>query len=132
MRHDLWIDALLTFAVTLLLASVTHADDGKPEEVRIKLGGPRQAKAVLTATDSDYTITIQMLPVVSFDEGTNAQLNRDKARFLALQALAQHLAGKPNVQLVVSGSQVTKAGLGGKVYMLTLRVARQGVTVVPS
>jgi hypothetical protein len=73
-----------------------------------------------------------MLPVKSFDPATNAPLNRDKARSLALRALARHLSDKPEVHMVVSGSQVTKAGLEGDVFTLTLRVPRRGLTVVPA
>jgi hypothetical protein len=73
-----------------------------------------------------------MLPVKSFDPATNAPLNRDKARSLALRALARHMSDKPEVHMVVSGSQVTTAGLEGDVFTLTLRIPRRGLTVVPA
>jgi hypothetical protein len=87
---------------------------------------------VIRVTGSEYTITVTMLPVKSFDPATNTPLNRDKARSLALKALARHLSDKPEVHMVVSGSQVTKAGLEGDVFTLTLRIPRRGLTVVPA
>lgn len=98
--------------------------------ITVDLGGLRQAKAALTVLDSDYRIKVRMLPVSCFDSGTNARLNRDKARRLALQALAKHLSGKKSVELTVSGAQVEKFGTDGKFYTLSLRVPRDGVSMV--
>jgi hypothetical protein len=127
MRPASWNDAWLYLPLLGFLAA-SQAPESKAEEV--VLGGPRQAKAAITATGSDYAITVTMLPVKSFHPATNAPLNRDKARSLALRALARHLSDKPEVHMVVSGPQVTKAGLEGDVFTLTLRVPRRGLTIV--
>ena len=84
-----------------------------------------------SVTASEYTIAIKMLPVRSFDSATNAQLNREKARALALRALARHLSEKSDVYLLVSGSQVTRVATEGNVFALTLYVPRHGVAIGP-
>src|ERR1043165_9584979 len=71
-----------------------------------------------------------MLPVKSFDEATNARLNREKGRELALWALAKHLSDKESVEFYVSGAQIEKGGTDGKFYTLTLRVPRKGVSLI--
>jgi hypothetical protein len=96
----------------------------------IELGGLRQARAVITASGSDYLVKVRLLPVQSFDASTNARLNRDKGRELALQALAKHLSGKTSAELIVSGAQVERVGSDGKSYTLELRVPRKEVAVV--
>jgi hypothetical protein len=124
-----WTDASLWLPLLGFLAT-SHAPEGKAEEVL--LGGPRQAKAVVRVIASEYTITVTMLAVKTFDPATNAQLNRDKARSLAFRALARQLSDKPELHLVVSGSRVTKAELDGAVFTLTLRIPRRGVSVTPA
>jgi len=111
-------------------AVVAQAADEKSEAVTIDLGGLRQARAVVTVAEGDYLIKVRMLPVRCFDDALNAELNRDKARELALQALARRLSGKPFVELAVSGARVEKAGPDGKFYALTLRVPSDEVTLV--
>jgi hypothetical protein len=96
----------------------------------IDLGGLRQVTAFLTISDIDYVVKVRMLPVQTFDAATNARLNREKARGLALQALAKHLSRKQTVEFVVSGAQIETAGPDGKFYALTLRVPREGVSLV--
>ena len=96
----------------------------------IDLGGLRKAKAVLTITDTDYVVKMRMLPVQCFDAPTNAMLNREKARELALQALAKHLSEKESVEFTVSGVQIEKVGTDGKFYTTNLRVPREGVSVI--
>jgi hypothetical protein len=111
-------------------AVVARAGDEKSEAVTIDLGGLRQARAVVTVAEGNYLIKVRMLPVRCFDDALNAELNRDKARELALQALARRLSGKPFVELAVSGARVEKAGPDGKFYALTLRVPSEGVALV--
>jgi hypothetical protein len=108
-----------------VLTAVLAVDETKT----IDLGGLRQAKAALTVSEGEYEIKVRMLPVNSFDAATNARLNRDKAREVALMALAKHLSGEKSVEFVISGAQVEKAGTEGKSYSLTLRVPRKGVVV---
>jgi len=96
----------------------------------IDLGGLRQAKAALTVTNTDYVVKVRMLPVHCFDAATNTRLNRDKARELALQALAKQLSTKEAVEVFVSGVQIDNVGTDGKFYTLALRVPRKGVSVV--
>jgi hypothetical protein len=96
----------------------------------INLGGLRQVKAALTTTDREYAIKVRMLPVDCFDSVTNARLNREKAREMALQALARHLADKEAVEFTIAGAQVDQVGSEGKYFVLSLRVPRQGVTQV--
>ena len=118
----------LLVAVTLTLAVAGRSSADGP--AAIDLGGPRRATATLSVTATEYVVAVKMLPVSSFDAGTNARLNRDKARALALQALAKHLSGAKAVTLSVSGAEVEGAALDGKFYALTLRVPRGSVAVV--
>ncbi len=115
-------------AVTLTLAVAGGSAAGEP--TAIDLGGPRRATAALSVTATEYVVAVKMFPVSSFDAATNARLNRDKARALALQALAKHLSGAKAVTLSVSGAEVEGAGADGKFYALTLRVPRRSVSVV--
>jgi hypothetical protein len=96
----------------------------------IEFGGLRQARATLSVTGSDYLIKVRMLPVRSFDVGTNTRLNREKGRELALQALAKYLSGKTPAEIAVTGAQVKQAGLDGEFYALVLRVPREGVSLI--
>ena len=64
-----------------------------------------------------------------FDEATNARLNRDRAREIALSALARHLCTEKADEFKVSGVQVEDAGDDGKYFTLTLAVPTKGVTV---
>src|SRR5205085_1289074 len=85
---------------------------------------------VLTITDTDYVIKVRMLPVQCFDLATNARLNREKARGLALQALAKHLSTKEASEFFVSGVQIETVETDGRFYTLALRVPRDGVSLV--
>lgn len=116
-------------AVGLTLTQFGHVSAADVTST-IDLGGLRQAKAVLTITDTEYVIKVRMLPVQCFDAATNARLNREKARELALQALAKHLSEKEAVEFTVSGIQIEKVGTEGKFYTQNLRVPRTGVSVV--
>jgi len=120
----------------IILAGITLALAGgaagrvNDRSTPIDLGGARQAKAFLRLSGEDYVIRLRMLPVKVFEPATNARLNREKARLLALQSLARHLSGKATAEITVSGTQVEKAGTEGAYYLLTLRVPRAGVTLV--
>lgn len=104
---------------------------GQPaKSFTLDLGGLQQAKAVLVVSESDYVMKVRMLPVRSFDAATNSRLNRDKARGLALLALARHLSGKKSVAFTVSGARIETVGSDGGFYALTLRVQRSGVSLV--
>jgi hypothetical protein len=97
------------------------------EAATIDLGGPRQARAVVTTGPEEYEVKVTLLPVRCFDQATNDRLGRDLARQYALQALARHLSGRKAAELTISGARVTAAGGGGKSYALTLTVPRAGV-----
>jgi hypothetical protein len=99
------------------------------EAATVDLGGPRQARAVVTAGPEEYEVKVTLLPVRCFDKATNDRVSRDLARQYALQALARHLAGRKAAELTVSGARVTAAGGEGKSYALTLTVPRAGVQV---
>lgn len=71
-----------------------------------------------------------MRPVRVFDATTNAELNQEKARQYALQALARRLSDKKTVRLTVSGATIDSAGLEKNTYRLTLRVPRRGVALL--
>ena len=122
---------MLTFIVVLLLSRSPYAS-GQAADLTstIDLGGLRQTKAVISISDSDYVVKVRMLPVQSFDAATNARVNREKARQLALQALAKHLSGKASSDFIVSGARIDRVGTDGKFYTLNLQVPRQGVAVV--
>jgi hypothetical protein len=120
----------LTALVALGWAVLARAGEEKSDAVTIDLGGLRQGRAVVAVVDSDYVIRVRMLPVRCFDDALNIELNRDKARALALQALARRLSGKPFVELAVSGARAEMAGPDGKFYALTLRVPSDGVVLV--
>lgn len=119
------LNASATLCLAVALAATLDA-----EPVSIELGGPRRARAVLMADDDAYRIQVRMTAVRSFDRPMNDQLNRTKARELALMALAKHLAGNQKaVTLRVRGEQVQDAREESQVFRLTLRVPREGVQV---
>jgi hypothetical protein len=117
---------LATFAAAAIFGVVSAMDDTHT----IDLGGLRKAKAVLTVTPTEYVVKIRFLPVHCFDAATNAKINQEKARGLALQGLAKHLSTKESVEFSISGVQIGNSGLDGKFYTLGLRVPRKGVLVV--
>jgi len=122
------VKLLVVLIVALVAFDPVSAADAT---ITIELGGLRQAKAVLTITESEYVAKVLMLPAQCFDSTTNSRLNREKARELALQALAKHLSNKEAVEFTVSGVQIEKVGVEGKFYTLNLRLPRKGVSVVP-
>jgi hypothetical protein len=118
--------------LTVCCSCITVRAEDKPEKKTIEIGGLRQVQAVVTTIAKDYLVEVRLLPVRSFDEGTNMRLNRDKARESALLALAKHLSDKPAVEFTVSGATVEKTGMDGQFYTLSLRVPRTGVSVARS
>lgn len=119
---------MISFVASVSLAITVLA--GNDTTATVDLGGLRQVKANLTISESDYLIKLRMLAVQCFDPTTNATLNREKGRQLALQALARYLSDRPAAQLTVSGARVENTSGDGKVYSLTLRVPRRGVVLV--
>lgn len=69
---------LIALASLMALPFWATAADDKSKPETIELGGLRQARAVLTVSEDEYTIKVRMLPVRCFDEPTNARLNREK------------------------------------------------------
>lgn len=116
--------------IATLLSLLIAASSAAQKPTTIDLGGPRQVKAVLTASDREYVILLSMLPVHTFDEVTNTRLNREKGRSLALQALAKHLSGTKDVELSVSRVTIEKQEMNGKNYTITLRVPRDSVVLL--
>jgi hypothetical protein len=118
---------MLAVAVILVAANAMAAAENRT--VRIELGGLRQATAELSVTNSEYVVTVEMLPVATFDAALNTRLNRDKARSLALRALASHVAAQrqENTFVTVSGTKVQDAGMRGNRFGLTLSVPRDHV-----
>jgi hypothetical protein len=114
----------------IIATSFWPAVAGEVKSKTINLGGLRQAKATVTASESEYVIQVSFIAVRSFDPLTNTRLNREKGRLLALQALAKHIAGDRPAQLSVSGAQVERTGAEGGRYTLTLRVPRGGLTLL--
>jgi len=98
----------------------------------INLGGLRQATATVTASEDNYVIAVRMLPVRSFDDATNARLNREKGRQLALQALAKILSDKETVEFTIAGARINKVATDAKFFTLTLEVARKNVVLLRS
>lgn len=119
------------FMIVLLftLPALLFGQEAEEKERVIDLGGPRQARAVINVTDGEYRVRVRLLPVRTFDEATNAELNREKARVLALQALARHLSDAREVHLTVKGARLATPGMDGRFYTLTLRIPRKGVVV---
>src|SRR5262249_36737610 len=109
------------------LAPQVHAED---QPAKYDLGGPRQVKAEVSTNDNDYVVVVRMRPVRVFDKATNAEINQEKARLYALQALGRHLAKSPDAGFIVSGATVAKASLDGAVYALTLRVPQSNFKLV--
>jgi len=109
----------LSFALTGL------ADD----TANMKLGGLRQASALIRISESHYQITVRMLPVLCFDDATNRHMNRGKARQQALQALSLHLNKDKRSEMSVSEVQVQSDGMDGTFYTMTVQVPRSGVEI---
>jgi hypothetical protein len=121
-------DTSLALWMAFALSACAWAAGDDP--VVIDMGGLRQVTAFLTVSENQYRIKVRLLPVKCFDEVTNAEVNQDKARRAALQALARSLSKKPAVEFTVSGARVESRGMEGKFYTLTLSVPRKGVTVL--
>lgn len=109
-------------------AALGAAGAGEAVKV-IDLGGPRQARAEVSAAGDEYAVTVRLLPVRCFDAALNARLNREKARELALLALARHLSGGQAVRLAATGVRVEAVGKDGRFFTLALRVRRQDVSL---
>jgi hypothetical protein len=96
----------------------------------IDLGGLRKVQAIVTAADENYSIQVHFLAVACFDQATNREMNLGLGRSFAFQALARYLAGKGDVELVVSGARTTSSEQSGKSFAMTLAVPRAGVQIV--
>ena len=120
------------FTAILLLGATCfhHPGEQKDKTIEMDLAGVRPAKAFLTVRKDEYLIRVVMTPITVFDKATNDLFNHDKARELALFALAKHLSGKDAADLTVSGAETKKSGEEGKNYSLTLRVPIRGVSLV--
>jgi len=121
---------LIIGAAVIPMATLPVCSQEEQRTQTINLGGLRQATARVTATEDDYVIAVRMLPVRSFDDTTNARLNREKGRQLALQALAKVLSDKEAVEFAISGAQIKKVATDGKFFTLTLQVARKNVVLL--
>jgi len=109
-------------AMLILVAASTAV----AEPTRVEVGGPRAVRAEIDTADGQHIVIVWMRPVRVFDAPTNAEINREKARLYALQALAKHLGG---AELTLSGASIDKAGPDGNEYRLTLRVPADKVRV---
>jgi hypothetical protein len=120
------------FTIVLLLgATCLHQpSEQKDKTIEMDLAGVRPAKAFLTVGKDEYLIRVVMTPITVFDKATNDLCNYEKARELALIALAKHLSGKDAAELTVSGAETVKSGEEEKKYSLTLRVPIMGVSLV--
>lgn len=113
--------------IVLLFSSATNA--GNEAESVIALGGPRNVSARIVEKGDDLEVTVEMLPVRFFDASMNLRLSRDKARIYVLHALKAHLApDKKSVRITLRGAEVVKSQQEERVYVMTLRVRRSGVT----
>jgi hypothetical protein len=86
--------------------------------------------AVVTISESAhrYRIVVEMLAVKAFDPPTNRRLNLQKARGLAMQALAKHLSlGNPS-RFTVSGVEIQDSRTTNSSYRLALSVPRDGIS----
>jgi hypothetical protein len=120
---------ILLICATLVEMDFVATAQYKLDSRTIELGGLRQAKVVLTISESEYVMKVRMMPVRTFDVATNARLNRAKGRELALLALAKLLSGEKSVEFTVSGAQIEQAGTSGDFYTLNLKVPRKGVSL---
>jgi hypothetical protein len=123
------IAPLAVLLLTLLPWCLHQAVCGA-EERTYELGGLRQVKATVRVADKNYEVAVHMLAVRCFDDATNREVNRQMARTYALQGLARHLTNKRQVEMVVSGAQITRSGAQGKRFALQLSVPRDGVNLV--
>jgi len=95
----------------------------------IDLGGLRKVQATVSAADENYSIQVHFLAVACFDQATNREMNLGLGRSFAFQALARHLAGKGDVELVVSGARTIGSEQSGTSFSMTLAVPRAGVQI---
>lgn len=114
----------------VLIAMLLAADPPFKAPKDIDLGGPRKVTVTITLDGDDYLLRTRMLPVSCFDDTTNARLNQQQGRLLALGALGRALGEKKNVELTVSGARIVEQERDGKFYVLRLRVPRTGIALV--
>jgi len=116
----------------ILIMAIVLADCAYGGEATvIELGGLRKVSATISESEDHYDVSVQMLAVKTFDEGTNLLLNRDKARQYCLQALLRYLRGeKGKITASFSGVTVKKAEKDGKVFRLTITVPQKGVELL--
>lgn len=98
-----------------------------PASREIKLEGAREASAIISATEREYAVIVLMKPVTVFDDFTNRQLNRDKARMYATQALARYLKGNKALRLTLSRMQDDHGKIEDDRYRLSVTVPIDGV-----
>ena len=116
---------LVAFGAILFVTSRAYG-----ESKRVELGGTRQVTADVSVVDEGYIIKVRLLPLRSFDDATNRELNRKKGRIYGLQALARHLSKDGTVRLTISGVQIQDDGKDGDFFTLTIRVPKNAVSVL--
>lgn len=112
----------------LLCCSLLPAEESRSK--RFVLGGPRKVVAEVAAGTNDLKIDVEMVAVGCFDQATNKRLSRSKAEHYAHEAIARFLFPKESNQVtfLLSGTTIERSVLDGKLYRMTLRVPRNGIT----
>lgn len=112
--------AVILVATPLLAFAVSQSET-------IKLGGPREAAAIITATTSEYTVVVSFLAVSAFDPSKNMALNRSKADQYVLVALGRKAGIPSGEEFSAEGLVCVESGQSNKLYAATYKIPVAGI-----
>jgi len=118
-------------AVACLCASVlpwTGPTAAPP--VVVELGDPRGTVVTIDDEGEAYRLAVSMVPVRSFDAGSDRQANRDLARAAALSALSKHLKVGPRQELALGGVTAGAGRIDGERFAVAFTAPKSGLEIV--
>jgi len=112
--------------ILTLICMTANAEDA----VTIELGGPRRPVATVSETEGMYEIKVSLIPVRSFDPGTNRQRTQEKARSLAVEALVRYRGAAKKQVVTISNAETVEAEYVGARFVLVMHVPCHGVQLL--
>lgn len=100
------------------------------EDRVIRFGGVRNVVVIISDSADRYRIVVNMLAVKAFDPATNKRLNLQKARAIAIKALAKHAAMKNGAPFTVRGMEVQDMTTANGSYRLVLLLPKENIAAI--
>ena len=99
------------------------------EDRVIRFGGVRNVVVIISDSADRYRIVVNMLAVKAFDPATNKRLNLQKARAIAIKALAKHAAMK-NGSIHSPWNGSTGHDYSKRSYRLVLLLPKENIAAI--